>query len=159
METENKREKNNPHKHTVHKVLAHSYSMYFSLFLVGVILDFIFKLKIFTDSVMAPAGAVILVFASFLVFWAQKTSRNLRTENISRDTFCKGPYCYTRSPTHWGLFFLMLGFGIIADAVFVVLFTLIAFLISRFVFLDKEEIILAEKYGAPYLEYKKLVKL
>lgn len=152
-------EKNDLQKRSVHKILAHSYSMYFILFLIGVTLDVIFKFKIFESSIMVPVGVGISMFATFLIFWAQKTSRSLDIENLNKETFCKGPYCYTRSPTHWGLFFLMLGFGIIANAVFVILFTLISFLIARFVFLDKEERILAGKYGAPYLEYKQSVKL
>jgi len=147
------------HRSKVHWILAHSYTLYFILFLASVFLDFIFRIKIFTNLVMVPVGVALLVFASFLILWAQKTSRNLDTKNISKETFCKGPYCYTRSPTHWGLFFLMLGFGIIANAVFVILFTLISFLITRFTFLDKQETVLAEKYGAPYLEYKRSVKL
>ncbi len=152
-------DKINLNKKSVHKVLAHSYTMYFILFLVGVILDMIFRLQIFASSLMLPVGFGVLIFATFLILWAQMTSRNLKTENVSKETFCKGPYCYTRSPTHWGLFFLMLGFGIIANAVFVILTTLFSFFISRFVFLEKEERILADKYGTPYLEYKKSVKL
>ncbi len=159
MEIENNTENNSSHKDKVHRILAHSYIMYFILFLAGVLLDFIFQIKIFSSAVVMPLGAVFLALASSLIFWAQKTSRDLNKENLSKETFCKGPYCYTRSPTHWGLFFLMLGFGIIANAVFVVLSTLISFLVSRFVFLDKEEAVLAEKYGAPYLEYKRSVKL
>ena len=146
------------HKETVHEVLAHSYSIYFILLLVGVYLDFIFQFKIFSDSIMIPIGAGILILSSALILWAQKTTRNLQKDIISKETFCHGPYCYTRSPTHWGLFFLMLGFGIIMNAFFVILFTLVAFIISKFVFLKKEEKILTEKYGTPYLEYKKSVK-
>lgn len=146
-------------KSKVHKVLAHSYLTYFILFLVGIVLDFIFKFQFFTNSITIFIGFISLLFATFLIFWAQKTSRNLDMENMSKDTFCKGPYCYTRSPTHWGLFFLMLGFGVIANAVFVILFGLIAFLVTRFVFLSKQESLLAEKYGAPYLEYQKAVNL
>jgi protein-S-isoprenylcysteine O-methyltransferase Ste14 len=52
-----------------------------------------------------------------------------------------------------------LGFGIISNAFFVILTTLVSFLVSRFIFLEKEEIILEEKYGTPYLEYKRAVKL
>jgi len=143
----------------VHRILAHSYTMYFIFFLAGVYLDFIFKIKIFTSSFALPVGIVFLIFASFLILWAQKTSRNLDIKNLSKESFSKGPYRYTRSPTHWGLFFLMLGFGIIANAVFVILSTLISFLIAKFIFLKREEAVLAEKYGAPYLEYKKQVRL
>lgn len=149
----------NPRQYRVHKILAHSYSMYFVLFLIGVCFDIIFKFKIFTSSTMVPVGLIFLILASFLILWAQKTSRNLNTENLSKESFCKGPYCYTRSPTHWGLFLLMLGFGIMTNALFVILSTLVSFIISRFVFLEKQENILASKYGTPYLEYKKSVKL
>lgn len=148
-----------PREYRVHKILAHSYTLYFALFLVGVCLDFTFKFKIFTSSTMVPIGIVFLIFASFLIFWAQKTSRNLDIKNLSKESFYQGPYRYARSPTHWGLFLLMLGFGIIANALFVILSTLISFLISRFVFLRKQENVLALKYGTPYLEYKKSVKL
>ncbi len=143
----------------VHRVLAHSYSVYFLLFLVGVSLDLIFRFKIFSDSFMAPVGLFLLVIATLLILWAQKTGRDLRkVGEVKTEHFCRGPYCYTRSPTHWGLFLLMLGFGFIANAFFVILFTTISFFISKYVFLGKEENILAKTYGVAYLEYKKLVK-
>lgn len=152
-------EKEHSHKNKVHKILAHSYSAYFVFFLLGICLDLIFKLKIFDNSIIVPLGFFFLFFATVLIVWAQKTSRKLNKENITKETFCKGPYCYTRSPTHWGLFFLMLGFGMITNAFFVILTTLISFVVSKFVFLNRQERILAEKYGDPYLEYKKSVKL
>ncbi|MEK7190138.1 MAG: methyltransferase [Patescibacteria group bacterium] len=145
-------------KPSVHKVLAHSYFMYFILFLVGLYLDLVFNLKVFNDSLVILIGLLFLIFGTFLILWAQKTSRSLKKENISRETFCHGPYCYTRSPTHLGLFSLMLGFGMMTNAFFVILFSFFSFIIAKFVFLAKEEKILAQKYGAPYLEYKKLVK-
>lgn len=147
------------HGGKVHQILAHSYSFFFILFLIGVYLDVVFRFKIFANSVMVPVGFTFLVFSTILILWAQKTSRNLDIEHLSKETFCKGPYCYTRSPTHWGLFLLMIGFGIMANALFVILSTLISFLISRFIFLKKQEDVLEKKYGAPYLEYKKAVKL
>lgn len=148
-----------PREYRVHKILAHSYVTYFILFLIGISLDVVFKLKIFTHPITAVVGVVFLIFSTVLIFWAQKTSRNLDIANLSKETFCKGPYCYTRTPTHWGLFFLMIGFGIIANAFFVVLTSFISFIISKFFFLNKQESILAEKYGTPYLEYKKKIKL
>ena len=142
----------------VHKILAHSYSIYFTLFLIGVVLDLVLKIRIFTGSLMVPVGAILLLFGSVLIAWAQLTSRHLKKDGISKEAFCRGPYCFTRTPTNFGLFFLMFGFGIIANALFVVLSTIISFLIGKFFFLSKEEKILEAKYGAPYLEYKKSVK-
>lgn len=144
---------------SVHHILAHSYSFYLLLFLLSFFLDLAFPVKIFKTSIMAPIGFVFLALASLLILWAQKTSRDLRRiEEIKMEHFCRGPYCYTRSPTHWGLFLLMLGFGITINAFFVILSTLISLVVTKLVFLKKEESLLVKKYGAPYLEYKKIVK-
>lgn len=159
MEAEKMLEKlGNKYKNEVHRILAHSYFVYFLSFLFGMIFDLLSPFKIFSHSSFVLLGVALLLFGTFLVIWAQESSRNFKKENLSKDIFFNGPYYYTRSPTHWGLFFLMLGFGIIANAVFIVLSTLVAFLITRFFFLDKEEEILEKKYGIHYLEYKKIVK-
>ena len=148
----------NSHKNKVHQILARSYSVHFLFFLMGVCLDLIFNFKVFNSSFMVPFGILFLMFGTFLILWAQKTSRNLQKENISLETFYRGPYRFTRTPTNFGLFFLLLGFGMIINAFFVILTTFISFIIGKFIFLNKQEKILALKYGAPYLEYKKLVK-
>jgi len=147
-------------KYTVHHVLFHSYFIYFFLFLVGVILDIIFRFKIFQDSVMVPVGVIFLVFSSIIIIWAQKTGRDLRKVKgeVNVEHFCRGPYCYTRIPTQWGLFFLVLGFGIIINAFFIIVSTVVSFLISRFIFIGKHDQILIEKYGDAYRQYKKLVR-
>ncbi|MCM2338958.1 MAG: hypothetical protein NDI62_00670 [Burkholderiales bacterium] len=148
----------NIHKNKVHKVLAHSYLSFFLLFLVGMFLDFIFPLKIFNGSNLMFIGVVLLICGTFLIFWAQRSSLKLQKENMTKDVFYRGPYRYTRSPTHYGLFFLMLGFGFTANALFMVLFSVFSFFITKFVFIKKQEKILEEKYGSPYIEYKKLVR-
>ena len=141
----------------VHSILAHSYSVYFFLFLIGLSLDFIFGYKVFSG--VAPVGFFFLFLATGIIFWAQKTGRDLRkVVEVKTEHFCRGPYCYTRIPTQWGLFLLMLGFGIIIDSFFVILFTFAAFFISKFVFMGKHDKILIQKYGSAYAEYKKLVR-
>lgn len=142
----------------VHQVLAHSYATHLILFLVGAILDLIFSFKFFYGFWVAPLGIFFLILGTLLIFWAQKTSRNLNKSNISKETFLHGPYRYTRVPTNFGLFFLVLGFGLIINAFFVILSAFVSFLLSKFIFLAKQEEILALKYGDPYLEYKKMVK-
>lgn len=145
-------------QHAVHKTLAQSYFMYFLLLILGVFLDLFFPIKIFHNSVMASVGLVLLVLATVLIVWAQNTSRNLNVQNLSKESFCRGPYCYTRTPTNYGLFLLTIGFGFIMNAFFIILFTVISFVIARFGFLKKQEKILADRYGQAYLEYKKIVK-
>jgi protein-S-isoprenylcysteine O-methyltransferase Ste14 len=81
-----------------------------------------------------------------------------KSELVTKETFCRGPYCYTRSPTHFGLFLLIIGFGFVLNAFFVVLFTFFCFLITKITFVKKQEKLLEEKYGTAYTEYKKSVK-
>ena len=83
---------------------------------------------------------------------------HLNKENMNKETFCNGPYRYTRIPTHFGLFFLMLDFGVIVNSLFIVILSVISFIIIKLTFIKKEEKILTEKYGTPYLEYKNSVK-
>lgn len=144
---------------SVHHILAHSYSFYFLLFLISLFLDLAFPVKIFNGETFNLVGFSFLFFASIIIIWAQTTSRNLSKEaELKAEHFCRGPYCYTRSPTHWGLFLLMMGFGIIANTLFVIIGTLIGLAVSKLVFLRKEEALLANKYGDSYREYKKMVK-
>jgi len=154
----NKNKVARPHTKRVHHVLAHSYFIYLLLFVVGVYLDIVFDFKIFNTTLVVPFGVALLALASVLIFWAQNTSRTLKKHDLTKEDFCRGPYKYTRSPTHLGLFLLILGFGIISNAFFVVLFTVISFFVTKFTFLKKQEEILMHRYGAPYLEYSKLVK-
>jgi protein-S-isoprenylcysteine O-methyltransferase Ste14 len=145
-------------KNAVHYVLAHSYSFYFLMFLLGVFMNIFYPIRIFESYYMSTTGFVILVLGTVLIVWAQNTSRDLNTTNLSKDIFYQGPYRYTRGPTHLGLFLLILGFGIIANSVYIVIFSIISFLVGKFFFLKKEEEILATKYGTPYIEYKKIVR-
>ena len=149
----------NKHENGVHVILAHSYVVYFSMFLVGTLLDLIFKIKILNYSFMIPVGVVLFLFSSFLIFWAQKTSRNFKKENLTKESFTKGPYSITRCPTHWGLFLLILGFGFMTNAIFIVISSVISFIITKFIYLNHEEEVLEKKYGEPYREYKKSVRI
>ncbi|MFZ2149955.1 MAG: methyltransferase [Minisyncoccia bacterium] len=144
---------------SVHKILAHSYISIFMFFLVGVCLDLFLNLKIFSSQIVVGWGILFLALGTVLIIWAQKTSRSLKKEVITKETFCRGPYCFTRSPTHWGLFLVMLGFGMVVNALFVIIMSIISFVFTKLTFLREEEKTLAEKYGAPYVEYKKSVRI
>ena len=155
METQNKIQ----YKGKVHRVLAHSYITYFVLLLIGIYLDMIYKIKIFSNPTIKPMGIIFLILATFIIIWAQKTGHEFRKVSEKRaEHFHQGPYRYSRIPTHWGLFLLIFGFGIISNSFFVVLSTIISFFISKFIFINKHDKILEIKYGVHYLEYKKLVK-
>ncbi len=142
----------------VHAVLAHSYVSYFVSFLIGLFLHFLYPIKVYQHELVAPFGFAILFISTLLIIWAQRTSRTLEHGTISKESFCRGPYCYSRMPTHWGLFFMMIGFGLMINSLFVILLTLVFFIFTKITFIRKEEALLLQKYGAAYREYKSLVK-
>ena len=133
MDLDSKKEKYGPKR--IHKVLAHSYAFSFIALLLGLLLDFIFPLNILKGYNDIPAGVIFIILGSLLIFWAQRTSNNFSKENLTKENFSKGPYKFTRTPTHWGLFLLMLGFGVVANTLFVLIFNLISFILSKIFFL------------------------
>lgn len=149
--------KDSPGK-SVHLILAYSYLFYFTALLFGILFDFLFPRKLFTESVMTPIGFIFLILASFLIIWAQMSSRNFNDNDLTKDAFRNGPYSFVRMPTHLGLFLLILGFGMVVNATFVILFSILSFLAAKLFFVRKEESILENQYGNQYLEYKKSVR-
>lgn len=145
--------------HKVHNFLAYSYFVYLFVLIIGVLLDLLLPVKIFHDSVMILVGFILLILSSVLIVWAQKSSVDLLAhENVDKEHFCRGPYCYTRTPTHLGLFLAVLGFGFIINSFFVILLTAASFLFTKITFVKKQEKELEKKFGEAYREYKKIVK-
>lgn len=145
----------------VHFILANSYLMFLFSVILGVIFDTYLNKKIFDASVYKNEGFFLLIIGTILIYWAQKVSANYQERKVkkeSRSKFEFGPYKFLRSPTHFGLFLMTLGFALIINSLFSIVFTLIAYVISKFLFLRKEERILEKKYGDIYTEYKKKVK-
>ncbi len=152
---------NDIRKENVHSILAYSYSVYFVAFLVGVGLYFLVPSDPATET-MGIIGMIILGLGTLLVFLAQSTSRASRphrTEgSLTEKEFARGPYAHTRSPTHLGLALLILAFAFFANSIVIGLVALLAYVITRFHFIKKEEALLEAKYGDAYRTYKAQVR-
>ncbi len=148
------------HKKTVHHILANSYSFYFFGIILGVFFDLIFPIKIIPRAIILPLGLLFLTLAPVLIFWAQQTSYKLsfKKEKLTTADFGQGPYRFTRNPTQLGLALLCLGFGILVNSVFIILFVFIAYFVSRHTVIKEQEQILEKKYGEEYLRYKQSVR-
>jgi protein-S-isoprenylcysteine O-methyltransferase Ste14 len=148
-------------KGMVHVVLSHSYFMYLLAIILGLILDKVFGTS-FNSNSFAIAGFIAMILGSLLIYWAQHTTNCTKKELLSgarkeRD-FERGPYKYSRNPTHIGLSLLTLGFGLLAGSLFVVILMIFTFMLTKLVFLHQEEDILEQKYGQAYCEYKAKVR-
>ena len=146
------------YRRKIHRVLAESYTVYLLALVLGLFFTAVWPINIFRNNTFVNMSAILLFLSSALILWAQRSSKRFTKENLTPESFKNGPYRFTRNPTNLGLFILITCFGIIVNSFFVVLFTLIAFMISRLIFIKKEERLLENKYGKSYLEYKKSVR-
>ena len=148
-------------KDMVHFVLAHSYLIFLFSVILGVLFDTLLNKKIFSHPAYSTIGLLLMMAGSFLIYWAQRTSSKYKRnvgKNGAKSHFESGPYKYSRSPTHLGLFFLTLGFSLIINSFFAASFTIIAHTLTKIVFLKREEKLLEKKYGQIYMDYKKKVR-
>ena len=147
----------------VHQILAVSYLVYFIAIFLGYILSFAWDIK-FSSVMFNSLGLIFIFLGTFLCFWAQYVSgqgspaRNAAPDNVSHSNFFAGPYMYTRSPTQYGLLLMALGLSFLYGSVVMIIATVIAFILGKFVFIPIEEYHLEQKYGQPYRDYKHKVK-
>jgi protein-S-isoprenylcysteine O-methyltransferase Ste14 len=134
--------------------------MFMLALVAGLVLHLVFEIPLFVSGAYQYLGVVLIIIGTYLVWWAQSTTRKTKQEmsqtQPSRD-FARGPYKYSRNPTHIGLTLTTLGLGLILNSFFIFVVTIIASLISKYIFIKKEEALLEEKYGDEYREYKKTV--
>ena len=145
----------------VHVVLGHSYLIYFVGVIFGAGLQAVLGYEL-TDTRLNGLGAALIVIGTIVMLWAQNTSRQTHEirlgKDIVHDDFYRGPYRFTRSPTHLSLGLVVIGLAFVFNSLAMLTTAIITFLITRYVFIRKEEILLERKYGEPYLAYKKRVR-
>jgi len=145
-------------KNSIHAILSRSYLVFLLIFSPLIFIDIFWPVPIF-DKNMQILGAFLMVLSPLILISAQKASKSFKQAKkiypITAESFKKGLYKITRTPTHIGLLFLAMGFAISANLPFLLVGAMTSFIITRHTFITKEERVLAEKYGAPYIEYKK----
>ncbi|OGI77533.1 hypothetical protein A3C57_01730 [Candidatus Nomurabacteria bacterium RIFCSPHIGHO2_02_FULL_33_12] len=135
-------------------LLSKSYSIYFFAFVFAIILDMIFNFK-FGGQILQNIGLILMVLSTFLMYWAQTVNKKPAYLPDGQRNFSLGPYKYSRNPTQFGLFVLILSAGFIMNSYIVIIAGVIAFIFSFFVIIPKEEVRHIKKYGQVYLNYMK----
>jgi len=163
MEKDNK-DLNKEKKHVsgiVHVLLSQDYAIFFLAVVLGVTFDIFFKAHFFKGVIYEYIGLFLMVFGSLVVFWAQRTTRLVGkkiSDNRDVSFFLNGPYKYTRNPTNFGLTLSVLGLALLIHSLFSVIFMIMAYIVSRFFFIKRQDAILKERYGDIFEEYTKKVK-
>lgn len=143
----------------VHVVLGHSYLVYFLGLVAGLLFDSVFGIP-FVIKNNQTIGLLLLIIGPLLIYSAQATSRSkhYRKTELPFARFARGPYAFTRTPTHLGLGVTMLGLAFLFSSLALLVATVICFFVTRYIFIRKEERILVERYGDDYRAYQRKVR-
>ncbi len=132
----------------------------FSGLIIGVFMEFVFPTKMFPPHTAQMLGAIIVVLATLIIWWSQKTSAafRLREKRGEARNFRKGPYRFSDNPTSFSLALLIVGFGCMLNSLMIVLLSIIGYWVSFIVYETKKRRIMLEKYKDDYADYKKKIK-
>lgn len=141
----------------IHSVLSYAYFVFLLAVILGLIFDLLIEVNLGWSDIHNIIGFLALVAGPALVYWAQISSRRtakLKEKGVSVDIFKQGPYRFLRNPSYLGVFIMSLGLALLLSSFFSIVFSILAYLIIRIVFVKKEELLLSHKYGESYNKYK-----
>lgn len=136
-----------------------------SLFFTCLILIVLFYFTLPAYNILPFPYNLAGVAISFLGFTIMGKSNDLfRKHKTTKDfgdssnLITEGIYLRTRNPMYLGMFLMLAGMGIAFRNTFSLLTPFLFFLVSHFLYIPKEEKLLAKTFGEQYLEYKKKVR-
>jgi protein-S-isoprenylcysteine O-methyltransferase Ste14 len=104
---------------------------------------------------IAVAGSALFVYTVFLFkLFGQGT---LAPWTPTQKLIVEGPYRYCRNPMIGGVFFMLLGEGLMLYSIYILAWAVLFFIINTFYFIFIEEPGLLQRFGGDYLRYKKHV--
>jgi len=108
---------------------------------------------------LIPIGMLLVIWANYTLLHIGKIGlRNREPMQRPSNLVLAGPYRFTRNPIYFGCLLMLLGLVIVWSSVVIVILTIPVYIIFRYVFIKKEEIILEEEFGDEYRDFKKRVR-
>lgn len=92
------------------------------------------------------------------LFWKQKTTVNPLKPDNSKSIVEDGMYQYSRNPMYLGMLIILLGIAILLGSLLPLICLPLFVLIITTQQIIPEEMILSNKFGQPYLDYKHRVR-
>jgi protein-S-isoprenylcysteine O-methyltransferase Ste14 len=136
--------------------------LYAIIFIVGVLLQRVWPVRILPPPVGRTAGIVCIVAGVTLIVWSIQTFWRARTSILpvrpSTAIVTGGPFRFTRNPMYVALALLYLGAAFWLNMLWLLLlFPALIFLVQFYV-IAREERYLERKFGEEYLQYKSRVR-
>ena len=129
---------------------------------VGFAVDFLWPLPLLPAEVRIFAGGFIILVSFVPALWVLrlfiKARTNLDVRKPTHHIVTTGPFRWSRNPAYLSLSMLVLGIAVAADSIWVLLFLIVAMIVTHHGIILREEAYLEQKFGAEYLDYKATVR-
>jgi len=113
----------------------------------------------FSGIVLIPVGLLLIIWANYSLLHIGKISlRNREPMQRPSNLVLVGPYRFTRNPIYLGSLLMLLGLVIVWSSVVTAVLLILVYIIFRYIFIKREEIILEEEFGDEYRDFKKHVR-
>lgn len=108
---------------------------------------------------LIPVGMFLVIWANFELLYIGKIGlRDREPMQKPSNLVLAGPYNFSRNPLYFGVLLMLLGLVIVWSSVVTAFLTILVYIIFRYMFIKKEELILEEEFGDQYREFKKRVR-
>jgi protein-S-isoprenylcysteine O-methyltransferase Ste14 len=106
-----------------------------------------------------PVGMLLMIWANYALLHIGKIGlRNREPMQRPSSLVLAGPYRFSRNPLYLGGLLALLGLIIVWSSIVTAFLAILVYIIFRYVFIKKEEIILEEEFGDEYRDFKKRVR-
>ena len=108
---------------------------------------------------LTAIGFLLIIWANFTLLYIGRISlRDREPMQKPSNLVLTGPYRFSRNPLYLGCLLALIGMIIVWSSIVTAALTFLVFLIFRYVFIKREEIILEEEFGDEYQEFKNRVR-
>jgi protein-S-isoprenylcysteine O-methyltransferase Ste14 len=108
---------------------------------------------------LLPVGMILLIWANFTLLYTGEIGLRAR-EPMQRPSrlLVTGPFRFTRNPIYLGVMLMLLGLVIVWSSFLTAVGLASAYIVFRYLFIKREEVILEEEFGAEYRDYMNRVR-
>ena len=108
---------------------------------------------------LIPVGMLLVVWANYGLLHIGKIGlRDREPMQKPSNLVLVGPFRFTRNPIYLGCLLMMLGLVTVWSSVVTAFLLIIVYIVFRYIFIKREEIILEEEFGDEYRDFKRRVR-
>ena len=108
---------------------------------------------------LIPVGMFLVIWANYTLLHIGKIGLRAREPmQIPSNLVLGGPFRYSRNPLYLGVLIMALGLTIVWSGLVMLLGSIVIYIVFRYIFIEREEIILEGEFGEEYRDFKNRVR-